>query len=203
MHKYLLVGIGCASVLLGTGCRDPYSGAITPADVQASNINVHSHLDFESSYVSPGHAGRMRMITAINTVAEAVGPCKLRIDEAQTISQARDEDHPESGPVRHTIRKCALDLSGLSGSSVHVVSQSLSGIASDADGGNPMDMQSPAISAVMVDDPQRVDCHMEDMAGNHIADSARRSDLQLIFTVEAEAQVTADSLRETAGSCSQ
>jgi hypothetical protein len=143
------------------------------------------------------------MTTTINTVAEAVGPCKLRVDEAQTISQVVDEDHPESVHVRHTMRKCALDLSGLSGSSVHVRTQLLSDIASDADGGNPRDMQSPAISAVMVDDPQRVDCHMEDMAGNHIADSASRSDLQLIFTVGEEAKATADSLRETAGSCSE
>jgi hypothetical protein len=56
---------------------------------------------------------------------------------------------------------------------------------------------------VMILDPQRVDCRKVDMAGNHIVDSIKSSDLQLIFTVEAEAKVTADSLRETAGSCSE
>jgi hypothetical protein len=200
MHKHLSVGILCVSVLLVTGCRDRHFGAITPADVQASNINVHSHLDFESSYVSPGHAGRARMTTTIDTVAEAIGPCKLRVEEAQTISQVRDEDHPESIPSERTMRKCVLDLSGLSGSSVYLRTQSMSDVADD---GNTRDAQSPAISAVMVDDPQRVDCHREDMAGKRVPDSVKGSDLQLIFTAEAEAKVTADSLRETAGSCSQ
>lgn len=65
------------------------------------------------------------------------------------------------------------------------------------------DAQSTAIFAVMIFDPQRVDCQKEDMAGNHVVDSIQSSDLQLIFTVWAQAKVTADSLRDTAGSCSK
>jgi hypothetical protein len=76
-------------------------------------------------------------------------------------------------------------------------------IANLADDGNPADAQSAAIFAVMIYDQQRVDCQKEDMAGNHVIDRIESYDLQLTFTVGAQAKVTADSLRETAGSCSE